>query len=179
VGLRDPLKSVGVQFLHQETKRKLLCSKSNDAESGYALPTMVALGLQALATTLEEEELVDLKDQFEAIDVEHRGTITLEELKKVREALASLSCRDGTYIKFPVSVAASKCSVLNDYRAQQSVKLYAFFDGLEAKLDRPRDCVSFRWSLEWPNARQMFLDFTSLSSWHSSLFVGKQFSINS
>jgi hypothetical protein len=49
---------------------------------------------------LEDEELVDLKDQFEAIDVEHRGTITLEELKKVREAVASLFCRDETETGF-------------------------------------------------------------------------------
>eukprot|EP00243_Klebsormidium_subtile_P000288 TRINITY_DN104_c0_g1_i1.p1 TRINITY_DN104_c0_g1~~TRINITY_DN104_c0_g1_i1.p1 ORF type:complete len:510 (+),score=159.60 TRINITY_DN104_c0_g1_i1:723-2252(+) len=41
------------------------------------------LAMRALATTLEDDELVDLKDQFEAIDLEQRGTITLEELKKV------------------------------------------------------------------------------------------------
>ncbi|KAM0067802.1 putative protein kinase CAMK-CDPK family [Helianthus debilis subsp. tardiflorus] len=41
--------------------------------------------LRALASTLDEEELSDLKDQFDAIDVDKSGAISLEEMK---EALA-------------------------------------------------------------------------------------------
>ncbi|VFR02500.1 unnamed protein product [Cuscuta campestris] len=41
--------------------------------------------LRALAGTLHEEELADLKDQFSAIDVDKNGVITLEEM---RQALA-------------------------------------------------------------------------------------------
>ncbi|KAD7479209.1 hypothetical protein E3N88_02345 [Mikania micrantha] len=41
--------------------------------------------LRALASTLNEEELLDLKDQFHAIDVDKNGAISLEEMK---EALA-------------------------------------------------------------------------------------------
>ncbi|KAK3435853.1 hypothetical protein EUGRSUZ_C00284 [Eucalyptus grandis] len=41
--------------------------------------------LRALASTLDEEELADLKDQFAAIDVDKNGSISLEEMK---EALA-------------------------------------------------------------------------------------------
>ncbi|XP_019182771.1 PREDICTED: calcium-dependent protein kinase 28-like [Ipomoea nil] len=41
--------------------------------------------LRALATTLQEEELADLKDQFAAIDVDKNGVISLEEM---RQALA-------------------------------------------------------------------------------------------
>ncbi|KAI3747709.1 hypothetical protein L6452_10305 [Arctium lappa] len=41
--------------------------------------------LRALASTLDEEELSDLKDQFDAIDVDKSGAISLEEM---REALA-------------------------------------------------------------------------------------------
>nr|GMD49156.1 calcium-dependent protein kinase 28-like [Ipomoea batatas] len=41
--------------------------------------------LQALATTLDDEELADLKDQFAAIDVDKNGVISLEEM---RQALA-------------------------------------------------------------------------------------------
>ncbi|URE30256.1 calcium-dependent protein kinase [Musa troglodytarum] len=41
--------------------------------------------LRALATTLNEEELADLKDQFDAIDVDKSGAISLEEM---RHALA-------------------------------------------------------------------------------------------
>ncbi|KAG6700822.1 hypothetical protein I3843_08G125800 [Carya illinoinensis] len=41
--------------------------------------------LRALASTLDEEELSDLKDQFAAIDVDKNGSISLEEM---RQALA-------------------------------------------------------------------------------------------
>ncbi|XP_047150957.1 calcium-dependent protein kinase 4-like isoform X2 [Vigna umbellata] len=41
--------------------------------------------LRALASTLNEEELADLKDQFDAIDVDKNGSISLEEM---RQALA-------------------------------------------------------------------------------------------
>ncbi|OAY76929.1 calcium-dependent protein kinase 18-like [Ananas comosus] len=37
--------------------------------------------LRALASTLNEEELADLRDQFNAIDVDKNGTISLEEMK--------------------------------------------------------------------------------------------------
>ena len=38
---------------------------------------------QALASTLNEEELADLKDQFDAIDVDKNGSISLEEMRQV------------------------------------------------------------------------------------------------
>ncbi|KAF8405370.1 hypothetical protein HHK36_010274 [Tetracentron sinense] len=41
--------------------------------------------LRALASTLNEEELADLRDQFDAIDVDKNGSISLEEM---RQALA-------------------------------------------------------------------------------------------
>ncbi|XP_047322619.1 calcium-dependent protein kinase 28-like [Impatiens glandulifera] len=41
--------------------------------------------LRALATTLDEEELADLRDQFDAIDADKNGSISLEEM---RHALA-------------------------------------------------------------------------------------------
>ncbi|KAJ6413243.1 hypothetical protein OIU84_006107 [Salix udensis] len=41
--------------------------------------------LRALASTINEEELADLKDQFDAIDVDKNGAISLEEM---RQALA-------------------------------------------------------------------------------------------
>lgn len=43
------------------------------------------LALRALASTLGEEELADLRDQFDAIDVDKNGSISLEEM---RQALA-------------------------------------------------------------------------------------------
>lgn len=39
--------------------------------------------LQALASTLDDEELADLKDQFDAIDVDKNGSISLEEMRQV------------------------------------------------------------------------------------------------
>ncbi|KAK9285354.1 hypothetical protein L1049_024545 [Liquidambar formosana] len=41
--------------------------------------------LRALASTLDEEELADLRDQFDAIDVDRNGSISLDEM---RQALA-------------------------------------------------------------------------------------------
>ncbi|KAI4314753.1 hypothetical protein L6164_027630 [Bauhinia variegata] len=43
------------------------------------------VALRALASTLNEEEIADLKDQFQAIDVDKNGAISLEEM---RQALA-------------------------------------------------------------------------------------------
>ena len=39
--------------------------------------------LQALASTIGEEELADLRDQFDAIDVDKNGSISLEEMRQV------------------------------------------------------------------------------------------------
>ena len=39
--------------------------------------------LQALASTLNEEELANLRDQFDAIDVDKSGAISLEEMRHV------------------------------------------------------------------------------------------------
>ncbi|KAJ9703713.1 hypothetical protein PVL29_005135 [Vitis rotundifolia] len=39
--------------------------------------------LRALASTLDDEELSDLRDQFDAIDVDKNGSISLEEMRQV------------------------------------------------------------------------------------------------
>jgi calcium-dependent protein kinase len=39
--------------------------------------------IQALASTLNEEELADLKDQFDAIDIDKSGSISIEEMRHV------------------------------------------------------------------------------------------------
>ena len=44
---------------------------------------MQTIPLQALASTLDDEELSDLKDQFDAIDVDKNGAISLEEMRQV------------------------------------------------------------------------------------------------
>ncbi|KAL8472432.1 hypothetical protein ACS0TY_028962 [Phlomoides rotata] len=41
--------------------------------------------LRALASTLDEEELSDVKDQFDAIDVDKNGVISLEEMRQALE----------------------------------------------------------------------------------------------
>ena len=38
---------------------------------------------QALASTLDEKELANLRDQFQAMDVDKNGTISLEEMRQV------------------------------------------------------------------------------------------------
>ncbi|ESQ53480.1 hypothetical protein EUTSA_v10027243mg [Eutrema salsugineum] len=43
------------------------------------------IALRALATTIDEDELDDLRDQFDAIDIDKNGSISLEEM---RQALA-------------------------------------------------------------------------------------------
>lgn len=42
-----------------------------------------AFDLQALASTLDGSEISDLRDQFNAIDMDRNGTITLEEMRTV------------------------------------------------------------------------------------------------
>lgn len=39
--------------------------------------------MQALASTLDGSEISDLRDQFNAIDMDRNGTITLEEMRTV------------------------------------------------------------------------------------------------
>ncbi|XP_057784010.1 calcium-dependent protein kinase 18-like [Salvia miltiorrhiza] len=41
--------------------------------------------LRALASTLDEEEISDLRDQFDAIDVDKNGVISLEEMRQAME----------------------------------------------------------------------------------------------
>ncbi|KAI3451442.1 hypothetical protein Pfo_008107 [Paulownia fortunei] len=41
--------------------------------------------LRALASTIDEEELADLRDQFDAIDVDKNGAISLEEMRQALE----------------------------------------------------------------------------------------------
>ncbi|XP_021274834.1 calcium-dependent protein kinase 16-like isoform X3 [Herrania umbratica] len=43
--------------------------------------------LRALASTLNEEEIADLRDQFDAIDVDKNGSISLEEMRQCRPLL--------------------------------------------------------------------------------------------
>jgi len=45
--------------------------------------------VQALASTLNEGELSDLKDQFDAIDVDKNGSISLEEMRQVTHSSTS------------------------------------------------------------------------------------------
>uniref|UniRef100_A0A7N0TA64 non-specific serine/threonine protein kinase n=1 Tax=Kalanchoe fedtschenkoi TaxID=63787 RepID=A0A7N0TA64_KALFE len=44
---------------------------------------MKQIALRALASTLDEEEIADLRDQFDAIDVDGNGSISLEEMRQV------------------------------------------------------------------------------------------------
>jgi Ca2+-binding EF-hand superfamily protein len=48
------------------------------------LTLLLNCAVQALASTVNEEELADLKDQFDAIDVDKSGSISIEEMRHVR-----------------------------------------------------------------------------------------------
>lgn len=39
--------------------------------------------MQAIASTLDEDELADLRDQFQLIDIDKSGSISLEEMRQV------------------------------------------------------------------------------------------------
>ncbi|XP_044470059.1 calcium-dependent protein kinase 28-like isoform X2 [Mangifera indica] len=56
--------------------------------------------LRALASTLDEEELSDLKDQFDAIDVDKNGSISLEEMRQI-------DCNTDGLVDFREFVAAT------------------------------------------------------------------------
>lgn len=45
---------------------------------------MLYVSWQALASTLDEAEISDLRDQFDAIDVDKNGVISLEEMRQVK-----------------------------------------------------------------------------------------------
>ncbi|XP_047314868.1 calcium-dependent protein kinase 28-like [Impatiens glandulifera] len=77
--------------------------------------------LRSLATTLDEEEMADLKDQFDAIDVDKNGSISLEEMRqalakdlpwrlkesKVHEILQAIDSNTDGLVDFKEFVAAT------------------------------------------------------------------------
>ena len=77
--------------------------------------------LRALASTLNPEELSDLKDQFDAIDVDKNGSISLEEMRqalakdvpwklkdaRVREILDAIDVNTDGLVDFTEFVAAT------------------------------------------------------------------------
>lgn len=77
--------------------------------------------LRALASTLNEDELADLRDQFDAIDVDKSGSISFEEMKqalgkdlpwkikepRVLEILQAIDSNTDGYVDFSEFVAAT------------------------------------------------------------------------
>ncbi|CAN1122518.1 Calcium-dependent protein kinase 16 [Linum perenne] len=77
--------------------------------------------LRALASTINEEELADLKDQFDAIDIDKNGSISLEEMRqalakdlpwklkdsRVLEILQAIDSNTDGLVDFPEFVAAA------------------------------------------------------------------------
>ncbi|XWS42169.1 hypothetical protein CRYUN_Cryun17cG0145100 [Craigia yunnanensis] len=77
--------------------------------------------LRALASTLNEEEIADLRDQFDAIDVDKNGSISLEEMRqalakdlpwklkesRVLEILQAIDSNTDGLVDFPEFVAAA------------------------------------------------------------------------
>ncbi|KAL9148538.1 hypothetical protein ABFS82_12G047700 [Erythranthe guttata] len=77
--------------------------------------------LRALASTLDDEELADIRDQFDAIDVDKNGSISLEEMRqalekdipwkikdsRVHEILQAIDSNTDGLVDFPEFVAAT------------------------------------------------------------------------
>ncbi|KAK6125635.1 hypothetical protein DH2020_040623 [Rehmannia glutinosa] len=55
--------------------------------------------LRALASTIDEEELADLRDQFDAIDVDKNGVISLEEMRQALEKDLPWKMKDSRVIE--------------------------------------------------------------------------------
>ncbi|KAM7251381.1 hypothetical protein ACFE04_023264 [Oxalis oulophora] len=82
---------------------------------------MKQFALRALASTLDERELAGLKDQFDAIDVDKNGSISLEEMRqalakdlpwklkesRVLEILQAIDSNTDGLVDFPEFVAAT------------------------------------------------------------------------
>lgn len=62
----------------------VVIAKNNLNTTSLIFPYNISLWHgQALASTLNEEELADLKDQFDAIDIDKSGSISIEEMRHV------------------------------------------------------------------------------------------------
>lgn len=76
------------------------------------------MALQALASTLDDEELSDLKDQFDAIDVDKNGSISLEEMRQVHFSPHFFSLQvenDGQFSINTLSLACTSCFYTNKW----------------------------------------------------------------
>ncbi|WOL12962.1 calcium-dependent protein kinase 4 [Canna indica] len=93
--------------------------------------------LRALASTLDEDELANLKDQFQAIDIDKNGSISLEEMRqalakdvpwrlkgpRVLEILQAVSLFNSMMVLF----ADSCIDVFHNYYITDSVLLRKFY----------------------------------------------------
>ncbi|PKA60569.1 Calcium-dependent protein kinase 28 [Apostasia shenzhenica] len=107
--------------------------------------------LRALASTLNEDELSDLRDQFDAIDVDKNGSISLEEMRqalgqdipwrmkdsRVLEILQAIDCNTDGLVDFTEFVAAAlHVHQLEEHDSERwNVRSQAAFD----KFDMDRD----------------------------------------
>lgn len=80
---------------------------------GFSIIHFILMALQALASTLDEEELADLRDQFDAIDVDKNGSISLEEMRHVFLFLVLFSVLYN--LCAPVSHHTVSCFCTNKY----------------------------------------------------------------
>ncbi|KVI02932.1 Calcium-binding EF-hand [Cynara cardunculus var. scolymus] len=85
--------------------------------------------LRALASTLGEEEISDLKDQFHAIDVDKNGAISLEEM---RQALAK---------DIPWKMKESRVLEILEAVSRQILIVFVFPIGLSDRIDSNTDGI--------------------------------------
>lgn len=93
-------------------------------------------GSQALASTLESDEIRDLRDQFDAMDVDRNGTITLEEIKHVRRSNLVSFIQD-TELHCPALISYVSAGCICKFWFFILVMFYSWFFGQALQKDRP------------------------------------------
>jgi len=78
---------------------------------------MPLLPLQALASTLDSSDIADLRDQFNAIDIDRNGTITLEEMREALQKDRPWTIKESRIVE--ILQAVSALLLLNSFERAQ------------------------------------------------------------
>lgn len=62
--------------------------------------------MQALASTLDSSDIADLRDQFNAIDIDRNGTITLEEMREALQKDRPWTIKESRIVEILQAVSA-------------------------------------------------------------------------
>lgn len=82
---------------------------------------MRLLPLQALASTLDSSDIADLQDQFNAIDIDRNGTITLEEMRDALQKDRPWTIKESRIVEILQAVSALLLLNLKYTNVQQRI----------------------------------------------------------